>query len=139
LNPTGTTLTCKVTDRASTFSDTSAVLRPAKAGIQTLVRARALAAKADAAIDPIRFQEVIAKRSSEGYDSYKYFDKRLSLALSRLTAKAGSLVAAARDIFGVAAAIDVNTLGRQLEHAVGQRRQEMPVVRNEQHGALILR
>ena len=47
--------------------------------IPNFVRARALAAKADAAIDPTKFQEVIAKHSSEGYDSYKYFDKQLWL------------------------------------------------------------
>jgi len=47
--------------------------------IPNFVRARTLAAKADAAIDPVKFQEVIAKHSSEGYDSYKYFDKQLWL------------------------------------------------------------
>jgi hypothetical protein len=47
--------------------------------IPNFVRARALAAKADAAIDPAKFQEVIARHSSEGYDSYTYFDKQLWL------------------------------------------------------------
>jgi cyclopropane fatty-acyl-phospholipid synthase-like methyltransferase len=49
------------------------------ADIPNFVKARTLAAKADASIDQARFQEVIAKHSSEGYDSYKYFDKQLWL------------------------------------------------------------
>jgi cyclopropane fatty-acyl-phospholipid synthase-like methyltransferase len=44
--------------------------------IPNFLRARALAAKADAALDQEKFQEVIAKHASEGYDSYKYFDKQ---------------------------------------------------------------
>jgi cyclopropane fatty-acyl-phospholipid synthase-like methyltransferase len=44
--------------------------------IPNFLRARALAAKADAALDQAKFQEVIAKHASEGYDSYKYFDKQ---------------------------------------------------------------
>jgi SAM-dependent methyltransferase len=44
--------------------------------IPNFLRARALAAKADAALDQAQFQEVIAKHASEGYDSYKYFDKQ---------------------------------------------------------------
>jgi len=44
--------------------------------IPNFVRARALAAKAHVAIDPAKFQEV---HSSEGYDSYTYFDKQLWL------------------------------------------------------------
>jgi cyclopropane fatty-acyl-phospholipid synthase-like methyltransferase len=47
--------------------------------IPNFLRARALAAKADASIDPSKFQDVIARHSSEGYDSYKYFDKQLWL------------------------------------------------------------
>jgi cyclopropane fatty-acyl-phospholipid synthase-like methyltransferase len=44
--------------------------------IPNFLRARALAAKADAALDRAKFQEVIDKHASEGYDSYKYFDKQ---------------------------------------------------------------
>ena len=47
--------------------------------IPNFLRARTLAAKADASIDQSKFQEVIARHSSEGYDSYKYFDKKLWL------------------------------------------------------------
>jgi SAM-dependent methyltransferase len=47
--------------------------------IPNFIRARTLAAKADASIDPAKFQDVIAKHRSEGYDSYKYFDKQLWL------------------------------------------------------------
>jgi SAM-dependent methyltransferase len=47
--------------------------------IPNFLRARSLAAKADAAIDQSKFQEVIASHASEGYDSYKYFDKQLWL------------------------------------------------------------
>jgi SAM-dependent methyltransferase len=47
--------------------------------IPNFLRARALAAKADASIDHSKFQDVIAKHGMEGYDSYKYFDKRLWL------------------------------------------------------------
>jgi SAM-dependent methyltransferase len=47
--------------------------------IPNFLKARTLAAKADASIDQTKFQEVIAKHSSEGYDSYKYFDKQLWL------------------------------------------------------------
>lgn len=49
------------------------------ADISNFLRARALAAKADASIDQAKFQEVIASHGSEGYDSYKYFDKQLWL------------------------------------------------------------
>ena len=49
------------------------------ADVPNFLRARKLAAKADAAIDQVRFQEVIARHASEGYDSYKYFDKHLWL------------------------------------------------------------
>lgn len=47
--------------------------------IPNFLRARTLAAKADAAIDQAKFQEVITSHASEGYDSYKYFDKQLWL------------------------------------------------------------
>jgi SAM-dependent methyltransferase len=47
--------------------------------IPNFLRARTLAAKADASIDQARFQEVIGRHASEGYDSYKYFDKQLWL------------------------------------------------------------
>ena len=53
--------------------------------------------------------------------------------------EAGRFVAGARDVFRVAAVIAMNALGRQLQHAVGQRGEEAPVVRNEQHRALVLR
>ena len=53
-------------------------------------------------------------------------------------AQAGRLVAGARHVFRVAAAVLVDALGRQLQHPVGQRGQEVPVVRDEQHGALVL-
>jgi SAM-dependent methyltransferase len=44
--------------------------------IPNFLKARTLAAKADASIDQSKFKEVIARHSSEGYDSYKYFDKQ---------------------------------------------------------------
>lgn len=47
--------------------------------IPNFLRARTLAAKADASIDQAKFRDVIARHSSEGYDSYKYFDKQLWL------------------------------------------------------------
>ena len=47
--------------------------------IPNFLRARTLAARADASIDQSKFQDVIARHSSEGYDSYKYFDKQLWL------------------------------------------------------------
>ena len=47
--------------------------------IPNFLRARALAARADAAIDQSKFQDVINRHRSEGYDSYKYFDKQLWL------------------------------------------------------------
>ncbi|WP_024514444.1 class I SAM-dependent methyltransferase [Bradyrhizobium sp. Tv2a-2] len=49
------------------------------ADLSNFLRARTLAGKADAAIDQERFRQVIASHSSEGYDSYKYFDKQLWL------------------------------------------------------------
>src|ERR1700733_14060222 len=47
--------------------------------IPNFLRARALAARADASIDQSKFEDVIARHRSEGYDSYKYFDKQLWL------------------------------------------------------------
>ena len=47
--------------------------------IPNFLRARTLAAGADASIDQSKFGDVIAKHRSEGYDSYKYFDKQLWL------------------------------------------------------------
>lgn len=47
--------------------------------VQNFLRARALADKADAAIDQSKFQQVIDRHRTEGYDSYKYFDKRMWL------------------------------------------------------------
>jgi hypothetical protein len=40
-------------------------------------------------------------------------------------------VAGAGDILSVATAVDVNALGRQFQHPIGQYRQEVPVVRKE--------
>jgi SAM-dependent methyltransferase len=54
--------------------------------IPNFIRARALAAKADAALDQAKFQEVIARHASEGYDSYKYFDKQLWLRTKMMRA-----------------------------------------------------
>lgn len=47
--------------------------------------------------------------------------------------EARRLPAGACDIFGVTAAILVNALGREFQHAVGQRCEEVTVVRDEQH------
>jgi SAM-dependent methyltransferase len=47
--------------------------------LSNFLRARTLAAKADAAIDQAAFRRVIEAHASEGYDSYKYFDKQLWL------------------------------------------------------------
>ena len=47
--------------------------------IPNYLRARSLGAKADASIDQSKFQAVIDRHKSEGYDSYKYFDKRMWL------------------------------------------------------------
>ncbi len=44
-----------------------------------------------------------------------------------------------RDVFRVAAAILMEALWRQLRHPVGKCGEEMPIVRDEQHGALVLR
>src|SRR4030088_2073869 len=50
-------------------------------------------------------------------------------ALAGSSTQTGSLVARARHILRVAATILVNALGRQFQHAIGQRGQEVPVVR----------
>lgn len=47
--------------------------------VPNYLKARSLGAKADASIDPVKFQQVIARHETEGYDSYKYFDKRFWL------------------------------------------------------------
>jgi SAM-dependent methyltransferase len=57
----------------------NARLQYSVADLSNFLRARALAAKADAAIDQEKFRQVIASHSSEGYDSYKYFDRQLWL------------------------------------------------------------
>jgi SAM-dependent methyltransferase len=44
--------------------------------IPNFLRARTLAAKADAALDQEKFHDVIAGHACEGYDSFKYFDKQ---------------------------------------------------------------
>jgi SAM-dependent methyltransferase len=49
------------------------------ADVSNFLRARKLAARADAAIDQAKFDEVITRHASEGYGSYKYFDKQLWL------------------------------------------------------------
>jgi toxin FitB len=49
------------------------------------------------------------------------------------------LVPGPRDVLRIPAAIHVNPLRRQLQHPVGQRGQEMPIVRNKQHRSLELR
>src|SRR3546814_3779064 len=43
------------------------------------------------------------------------------------------------DIFRITAAILVDAVRRQFQHAIGQRRQEMPVMRDEKHRALVRR
>src|SRR5436190_732882 len=53
-------------------------------------------------------------------------------------AQAGSLVAGACHILGVAATVLANAFGREFQHPVGQCGEEMPVVGDEQHGALVL-
>src|SRR5882757_931238 len=53
--------------------------------------------------------------------------------------QARRLLSGAGDIFGVAAAKLMRAFRRQFQYAVGQRRQKMPVMRDEQHGALVLR
>ena len=64
--------------------------------IPNFLRARALAARADLSIDQSEFQEVIARHSSEGYDSYKYFDKQLWLRSKMMRAVELGLDKAAR-------------------------------------------
>ena len=57
----------------------SSRLQYSVADLFNLLRARTLAARADAAIDQEKFRQVITNHGTEGYDSYKYFDKRLWL------------------------------------------------------------
>src|ERR1700744_3901351 len=57
----------------------SSRLQYSVADLFNLLRARTLAARADAAIDQEKFRQVIASHGTEGYDSYKYFDKQLWL------------------------------------------------------------
>jgi hypothetical protein len=52
--------------------------------------------------------------------------------------QAWGLLARARHIVRVAAAELMHALGRQFQHPVRERGQEVAVVRNEQHGALEL-
>ena len=59
--------------------------------IPNFLRARMLAAKADAALDQEKFHEVITKHACEGYDSFKYFDKQHWLR-SKMMRSAGGLV-----------------------------------------------
>jgi SAM-dependent methyltransferase len=54
-------------------------LRYSISDIPNFLRARTLAAKANASIDQAKFQDVVARHRSEGYNSYKYFDKQLWL------------------------------------------------------------
>lgn len=46
------------------------------ADLTHFARASVLAKKIDASIDRARFEAIIGPHKSEGYDSYKYFDKR---------------------------------------------------------------
>ena len=52
--------------------------------------------------------------------------------------QAGRLMARACDILSIATVITMYAFEGQFEHAIGQGRQKMPVMRNEEHGALIL-
>ena len=54
-----------------------------------------------------------------------------------LTPQPRRFLPGARDIFGIAAAIGVDAVRRQFQHAVRQRGEKMPVMRHEQHGALV--
>jgi predicted MFS family arabinose efflux permease len=67
-----------------------------------------------------------------------YFMQTPTPTMTLQLRRPGASCPGARDIFGVAAAID-ECLRRQFQHAVGQRGEKMPVVRDEQHGALELR
>lgn len=58
---------------------TNAHLQYSVADLSNFLRARTLAAKADASIDQDKFLKVIENHRSEGYDSYKYFNKQLWL------------------------------------------------------------
>ncbi len=61
-------------------------LRYSISDIPNYLKARALAAKADASIDREKFRAVVARHRSEGYDSYKYFNKRLWLRTKMMRA-----------------------------------------------------
>src|SRR4029077_9883437 len=52
--------------------------------------------------------------------------------------QAGRLLGRGRHVLGVAAAVLMDALGGELQHPIGQRGEEVPVVRDEQHGALEL-
>src|SRR5271155_1557249 len=53
-----------------------------------------------------------------------------ALGFACSAAQARSLVAGARDVLRVAAAILVNALGREFQHPIGQGGEEVPVVRD---------
>ena len=65
---------------------TNARLQYSVADLSNFLRARSLAAKADASIDQEKFRQVIESHGSEGYDSYKYFDKQLWLRTKMMRA-----------------------------------------------------
>jgi SAM-dependent methyltransferase len=65
---------------------TNARLQYSVADLSNFLRARSLAAKADASIDQEKFRQVIQSHGSEGYDSYKYFDKQLWLRTKMMRA-----------------------------------------------------
>src|SRR4051812_49630096 len=53
--------------------------------------------------------------------------------------QAWRLVTGARHVFRIAAAVLVDALRRQLQHPIGQRGKEMAIMRDEQHGAFVVR
>ena len=65
---------------------TNARLQYSVADLSNFLRARSLAAKADTSIDQEKFRQVIESHGSEGYDSYKYFDKQLWLRTKMMRA-----------------------------------------------------
>ena len=65
---------------------TNARLQYSVADLSNFLRARSLAAKADASIDQEKFRQVIESHGYEGYDSYKYFDKQLWLRTKMMRA-----------------------------------------------------
>src|SRR5208337_5311228 len=54
-------------------------------------------------------------------------------------AQAGRLMSGACDIFGIATVVAMHAFGGQFEHAIGQACEKMPIMRDEEHRALILR